>query len=78
MEEHPSVFLMVTNDMDEMLSISFFTLREASDLVGETLLFSFLGLETVLNKMLSNDGCTRGCLSAFVFLVGYESNFPKL
>ena len=22
MEEHPSVFLMVTNDMDEMLSIS--------------------------------------------------------
>lgn len=78
MGEHPSVFLMVTNDMDEMLSVSFFTLREATDLVGEPLLFSFLDLETVLNKTLSNDGCTRGCLSAFVFLVGYESNFPKL
>lgn len=78
MEEHPSVFLMVTNGMDEMLSISFFTLREATDLVGEPLLFSFLDLETVLNKTLSNDGYTRGCLSAFVFLVGYESNFPKL
>lgn len=78
MEEHPSVFRMVTNDMDEMLSISFFILREATDLVGEPLLFSFLDLETVLNKTLSNDGYTRGCLSAFVFLVSYQSNFPKL
>ena len=78
MEVHPSVFLMVTNDMDEILSISFFPLREATDLVGEPLLFSFLGLETVLHKKLSNDGCACGCLSTFVFLVGYESSFPKL
>lgn len=50
-----SVFLMVTNDMDEMLSISFFPLREATDLVGEPLLFSFLGHGNSLHKKLSND-----------------------
>lgn len=69
---------MVTNDMDEMLSISFFPLEKATDLVGEPLLFSFLGLETVLHKKLSNDGCVAGALSTFVFLVSCKSSFPKL
>ena len=64
--------------MDEMLSVSFSTLREATNLVGEPLLFSFLVLETLLNETLSNDGRTRGCLSDESILLVMRAIFQSI
>lgn len=60
-----------------MLSVSFFTVREATNLAEEPRSFSFQVLETPLNETLSNARCTHGCLSAVVFIAGDAAMFPS-
>lgn len=60
-----------------MLWVSFFAVREATNLVEEPRSFSFLVLETLLNETLSNARCARACLSAGVFIAGDEAIFPS-